>query len=152
MKWFLLILCICSSYGFAEDLKLNGRLFFSPKERVEIDRLRIQFEQSKLLPNQENSIPTPTSLKLKGFIKNSEGKNIIWLDNNNALEELNIPGLRVDISNINSDGLPIQIINGDKQIKIKPGQSLDTTNGQIMDIYNEQNSQNTQTNQTSKTP
>jgi hypothetical protein len=104
--------------------------------------LRLQSEQTKYMQNKENAMPIPNFLKLKGFIKNNQGKNIVWFDNNSAIEELNIPGLRVDISNINENGLPIHIINGDKQLKIKPGQRLDTTNGQIVEIYNDQNIQN----------
>jgi hypothetical protein len=142
MKWFFLISLLYYSSSFAEELKLNGRLFFSSKERAELDRLRLQSEQTKYMQNKENAMPIPNFLKLKGFIKNNQGKNIVWFDNNSAIEELNIPGLRVDISNINENGLPIHIINGDKQLKIKPGQRLDTTNGQIVEIYNDQNIQN----------
>lgn len=141
MKWFFLISLLYCSFSFAEELKLTGRLFFSSKERAELDRLRLQSEQTKYTQNKENATPIPNYLKLKGFIKNNQGKNVIWLDNNNAIEELNIPGLRVDISNVNESGLPIHIINGDKQLKIKPGQRLDTTNGQIVELYHDQNIQ-----------
>ncbi len=142
MKWFFLVSLLYSSFSFAEELKLNGRLFFSSKERAELDRLRLQSEQIKYMQNKENAIPIPNFLNLKGFVKNNQGKNIVWFDNNDAIEELNIPGLRVDISNVNENGLSIHIINGDKQLKIKPGQRLDTTNGQIVELYNDQNIQN----------
>lgn len=141
MKWFFLASLLSYSSSFAEELKLTGRLFFSPKERMELDRLRLQSEQTKYTQNKENATPIPNHLKLKGFIKTNQGKNMVWLDNNAAIEELNIPGLRVDISNINENGLPIHIINGDKQLIIKPGQRLDTTNGQIVELYNDQNIQ-----------
>lgn len=146
MKWFFFISFFFCSYSIAEELKLTGRLFFSSKERAELDRLRLQFEQTKYFPNKENNIPTPNHLSLKGFIKRNQGKNVVWLGNE-IIEELNIPGLRIDISNVNEQGLPVHIINGDQQIKIKPGQRLDTTNGQIVELYNEQNHQNNQTNQ-----
>jgi len=142
MKWFFLVSLLYSSFSFAEELKLNGRLFFSSKERAELDRLRLQSEQIKYMQNKENAIPIPNFLNLKGFVKNNQGKNIVWFDNNDAIEELNIPGLRVDISNVNENGLSIHIINGDKQLKIKPGQRLDTTSGQIVELYNDQNIQN----------
>jgi len=142
MKWFFLVSLLYSSFSFAEELKLNGRLFFSSKERAELDRLRLQSEQIKYMQNKENAIPIPNFLNLKGFVKNNQGKNVVWFDNNDAIEELNIPGLRVDISNVNENGLSIHIINGDKQLKIKPGQRLDTTNGQIVELYNDQNIQN----------
>jgi|WetSurMetagenome_2_1015567.scaffolds.fasta_scaffold43192_3 hypothetical protein len=151
MKWFLLISCLYCSNCIAEELKLTGRLFFSPKERAELDRLRLQSEQTKYTQNKENTIPIPNYLKLKGFIKNNQGKNIIWLDNN-LVEELSIPGLRVDISNVSESGLPVHIVNGDKQLQIKPGQRLDTTNGQIMEFYREQNIQNTLSIQIPKQP
>lgn len=142
MKWFFLISLLYCSSSFAEELKLTGRLFFSPKERAELDRLRLQSEQTKYMQNKENAMPIPNYLKLKGFIKNNQGKHLVWLDNNHAIEELNIPGLRIDIPNVNESGLPIHIINGDKQLKIKPGQRLDTTSGQIVELYHEQNLQN----------
>jgi len=142
MKWFFLVSLLYSSFSFAEELKLNGRLFFSSKERAELDRLRLQSEQIKYMQNKENAIPIPNFLNLKGFVKNNQGKNVVWFDNNDAIEELNIPGLRVDISNVNENGLSIHIINGDKQLKIKPGQRLDTTSGQIVELYNDQNIQN----------
>jgi len=141
MKYFFIIILFYSSFSFAEELTI-GRLFFSPKERAELDQLRLQFEQTKYTQNKENATPIPNFLNLKGFIKTNQGRNVVWLDNNNAIEELNIPGLRVDISNVNENGLPIHIINGDKQLKLKPGQRLDTTNGQIMERYYEQNIQN----------
>ncbi len=142
MKWFILMSLLYYSSSFAEELNLTGRLFFSSKERAELDRLRLQFEQTKYTQNKENTTPIPNFLNLRGFVKNSQGRNVVWLDNNSAIKELNIPGLRVDISNVNENGLPIHIINGDKQLKLKPGQRLDTTNGQIVELYREQNTQN----------
>lgn len=149
MKYFFIIFLFYSSLSFAEELTI-GRLFFSPKERAELDRLRLQSEKTNYSQNKETAQPIPNFLNLKGFIKTNHGRNVVWLDNNSAIEELNIPGLRVDIANVNENGLPIHIINGDKQLKLKPGQRLDTTNGQIMERYYEQNPQNTQSPQIPK--
>lgn len=145
MKWLIFLSFFYYSYSIAEEIKLTGRLFFSPKERAELDRLRLQFEQTKASPSKENNIPTPRYLSLKGYIKRNHGKNLVWL-NDELVEELNIPGLRIDISNVDEQGLLVHIINGDQKIKIKPGQRLDTTNGQIVELYNEQNHQSDQTN------
>jgi len=136
MKWFFLIIFFYYSLSIAEDFNL-GRLFFSPQERTELDRLRLQAEQAKYSQNKETALPIPSFVNLKGFMTNNQGKNIVWLDDNHPIEELNIPGLRLDIQHVNENGLPIQIINGDKQLKLKPGQHLDTTNGQVIENYYE---------------
>ncbi|MEY3219452.1 MAG: hypothetical protein RIT27_809 [Pseudomonadota bacterium] len=136
MKWFFIMILFYSSLSFSEELKI-GRLFFSPKERAELNRLRIQAEQAKYTQTKETDLPIPSFLNLRGFVTNNKGKNVVWFDNKQPIEELNIPGLRLDIQNVNVQGLPIQIINGDKQLKLKPGQHLDTTNGKIIENYYE---------------
>jgi len=114
-----------------------GRLFFTPREREEMNQMRRQFKQNPPVAHTETEPPPPLPphLTLNGIVVRSQGKNVIWLNQQQNLQETDLPGLRIEASASNGVGLPIHLINGDLPLVLKPGQRLDTSTGEIRESY-----------------
>lgn len=69
---FLLGLSLLSGPCDAEEL---GKLFFSPEERLELDRYGVK------RPAEPSAAPTgPRSLRLDGVVHRSDGRTTVWIN------------------------------------------------------------------------
>jgi hypothetical protein len=112
-----------------------GRLFFSERERTEIQKLRFNTQQD----NTQNKpkLLLPEQITVNGLVIRSQGKNTAWINGEKDLHKTGLPGLRIDIDNLNQreTDIPITIINGEKQAYVSPGQHMDTATGERLETY-----------------
>lgn len=110
--------------------EVSGRLFFTPEERMALDRARTQNQTLETRQNQ----PQNGLLKLDGVIKRSDGKQIFWVNGRAVVNGAdagdpyigNTPAtatqeLRMPLSN--------------QAYRIKVGQSLNPVTGQARESY-----------------
>lgn len=117
-----------TAYAGAEPL---GRLFFSPDERAKLDQMRnnntLDYTQIEQTPSEQ--------ITLNGIVRRSSGKTTAWV-NQVPQRENERQGVTVLKSTAKSPVVPLQLPSG-KQIRLKPGQTFDTTKGQVREGYEE---------------
>lgn len=106
-----------------------GRLFFNPDERARLDQMR---NSNTLDYTQIGQMPTE-QITLNGIVRRSSGKTTAWV-NQVPQRENEMQGVTVLKSKTKSPLVPLQLPSG-KQIRLKPGQTFDTTKGQIREGY-----------------
>ncbi len=136
-RFNLIILVVLISQNTVADNRL-GRLFFSAPERKEISKLHQQAlnaPQKKSDPQEQELIPD--SITLNGLIIRSQGNNTVWIDEQENPHQQGLYGLQVNVDHLslNQVEVPILIHSGDIQVYLKPGQTMDTTNGWVMENY-----------------
>lgn len=103
-----------------------GRLFFSPDERAMLDRGRNQTSRSAMISTEE--------ITLNGIVRRSGGKTTTWINQVPQRENENPQGIAVLRSPARSSVVPLQLPSG-KQVRLKPGQTYDTTQGRVREGY-----------------
>jgi len=114
-----------------------GRLFTTDKERQQIDRYRSR----KLTPSEQTSAtnqsekPTvPPTIIMQGFVKRSDGKNVVWVNDENTLNNrLKQKGIRVNTQKIHDNQVNLSVAG--KRVTLKPGQTLHKNRSGIIKIY-----------------
>ena len=128
----LMLLCLLPSLAPAAEL---GRLFLTPAERAELDRLR----HVTSVPTMPTAPPTSTSasepaestlpstaVTVNGYIARSAGAPTMWINGADAsaskLSELGIDGhgVRLDAARVR---VPLNASGAN--VALKPGQSFD---------------------------
>ncbi len=106
-----------------------GRLFFSPAERAKFDQMRntntLDYTQIGQTPSEQ--------VTLNGIVRRSGGKTTAWV-NQMPQRENEMQPVTVLKSTAKSPVVPLQLPSG-KQIRLKPGQTFDTTKGQVREGY-----------------
>ena len=99
----------------AADLQ---KLFTDKKQRARIDATRSG-------DHNESDKPKKTSkIKVSGYVKRSNGKSVVWINNENTLESSNIDGANVHQSSIGKNKKVTVTVNG-KTKQLKPGETWD---------------------------
>ncbi len=143
----LIILC-GSAKGFAatenENKQSLERLFTTIKERKALDKARQnyinntpQINGSALDDNNGNAttIKKERKVVLNGFIKRSDGKSVVWINDSNTMdEELDKQGIKVNTKKIKRDLIQFSIPG--RKVTMKPGQAVDMANGKVIEVYN----------------
>lgn len=127
MKRLVLSLLLLLPPSYAAGADLPGRLFFTPQQRAALDRTRGQPAR----PVAPGAQATTASVTFNGFVKPSDGRPTVWL-NDKALSGKDLPpGYAVAPDQPAALKLP-----GQKgQVQLKPGQSLDPASGKIVERY-----------------
>lgn len=118
----LLLVCVAFSHGVAaQEL---GRLFFTPEQRDALDARR-----RARVPDKPTAVPmviSPTT-RLDGYVRRSDGRSTVWVNGDTA-----------DDSRPQADG-SVSIIAGDggARVRLKPGQVLDRSSGEVTDVLGE---------------
>ncbi len=137
-----IFLSIQSCQTLAADLSsssIQGKRFFTTQqERNKLDNTRL-----KLLSKNKNvsikrivkkkSHPVP-AVQMRGFIKRSDGKTTIWLNQGNTLKSSTVDHVKVGKTPNADGGVKVKLPNG-KAITLKPGQRYDPLTGRIKSIY-----------------
>jgi len=114
------LLALAASVG-AEPLQ--GRLFFSADERDKLDQIR---------QKSGGASPTATDhVTLSGLVRRSGGKATVWINQAPQHEDETPSGIAVPDS---AGGVPLRLPSG-KTVKLKVGQTLDITKGNIREGY-----------------
>jgi len=117
------------------DMRFNlGRLFFSPLERDKIDqrRHRSPNEIAQEKAQKIDTIDIPQWVRVDGIVIRKQHANVVWI---NGKQNSTQPGLRIRSQHLKGIAVPMDIINSDKQVTVKPGQQVDTRNGQISENF-----------------
>ena len=125
----------------AEEQQI-GRLFMSPKERAELDRVRrggvpLIKEKEKGTEEEASSTvrPPDANLTIDGYVqRNGSGKSTVWINSQAQYgnERMNGPTL---LSNNGKPGaVALQLPSG-RNVHLKAGQSIDIATGQVREGY-----------------
>ena len=114
-----------------------GRLFSSPEQRIELDRLRNESDDGKdAQPRVERtegefrpeSEPGPSVLAVtfNGIVIRSDGHRVAWIDGVETAERETTPaGVRIDADHTPGGRLRIRLSHGRASAILEPGQFVD---------------------------
>ncbi|MGJ8619842.1 MAG: hypothetical protein ACSHWN_05875 [Methylophilaceae bacterium] len=141
MKHLILFLVICLQFILAQPVlaaKPLGRLFSTPDEREQLDRLR-ELQKNQPVETiveatfiESKPIALPDNINVQGYVKRSDGKDgTVWV-NGEALQE-NSGNQDVQVGNFpnNSNAIPIRIPANGKRLSLKAGQVYDPENNRV---------------------
>ena len=115
----------CSSLYADYDVTGLQKLFTDKNQREQIDASR-----KGELQKSENK--KSSQVTLSGYVKRSEGKSVVWVNNKNTLNQKTVDDIRVheaDIGKNNDVGLTVD----GKYIKLKPGETWYKDTGKVVD-------------------
>lgn len=135
--WFLLSLfaVMTSMPVHGQDL---GRLFSTPAERTNLDRLRLQ---NKLGEAAHEEVPptatvekTPQLFTHNGFVKRSNGTETTWINQQPSQDQRHLPNIKVRQELRKAPSVSVLLPSGKRQ-DLKVGQSFDPATGKIREVY-----------------
>jgi len=97
------------------DIHRLERLFTNAKQRQQINNQR----HGHTRISQKQALHKVT---LSGYMKRSDGKNVVWVNGVSTLNKNTIAGVKVEPGSINHKDQVTVLING-KAIKLRPGES-----------------------------
>ena len=128
--------------ALAEDL---GRLFFTPEERLELDRLRKQNNEPEpleelvidVVPEPEAEpqpeVPDIGGITVNGLVYRKGGRSTAWVNNANSYEgDLANRYIRIEAKNIKPDDVEIIIPASDKKLNLKVGEFYEPESGKTI--------------------
>ncbi len=136
LGWFLLAAsALLPAHAAAQD-KL-GRLFFTPAERASLDNQRKVAGDEANRPIRKDpelpKAPPPRMLTLNGVVRRSDGETTIWVNNQPVHERFRdvdvLPG------SITRETVGVQLPGSGRRVKLKVGQSVDSSTGEIEESY-----------------
>lgn len=113
----------------AENL---GRLFFTPEERVAMEKAR----QGNTVPAATIAEDTPApldSVTLNGHIRRSSGKSTVWL--NGVPQPLGAAAKQIGVTENGSAEVIVKLPDSSRTYPLKVGQTLTPGNGEIRESY-----------------
>ena len=144
-----LLACVIAQFAPATDISAQsriGRLFSSPEQRVELDRLRDDpgsGEAMEPVPeatgreSRPRSEPEPTSFAatLNGVVMRSDGHRVAWIDGVETGAGAETPtGVRVETDLVRGSRFRVRLSAGRTSAVLEPGQSVDE-NGRVRNGY-----------------
>lgn len=118
---------LCSPVIHAEyDVSDLGKLFTDKTQRSQIDAVR-SGKSSKDEAEQVDKV------KVSGYMKRSDGKNVVWVNGENTLEESKIDNVKVYPQNINENNKKVPVKVDNQKIYLKPGESWSKSTGKVSD-------------------
>lgn len=107
-----------------------GRLFFTPPERAQLDTARSQKRVLQAAPEQPAAAP-PQIVTYGGIVRRSDGKALLWLNNQLVEEKEAISSLNMR-GRVRPDGtVTIQVPDSTSSIDVRVGQSLEIHSGKV---------------------
>lgn len=147
LLWLVaLSLLAAASIGEAQTL---GRLFTSPTQRAQLERLRTQLPSSSetaLEPLVEETEPEPAVLdevasiapdivySLGGALTRSNGAVYVWI-NNELVDKESLPANMELLQPYARGQVRISDPSHNRTFVVKPGQTLNLTTGQLSEAY-----------------
>ena len=131
MRYLIVLLAIlpCISPVQAEVL---GRLFFTPEERVSLDRERLRTGlPTPQAAQPQAAAPTMESVTLNGHIERSGGKSTLWI-NGKAQQET---PKQITVTKNAAGEIRVKLPESNRVYSLKVGQTLTPDNGEIRESY-----------------
>jgi hypothetical protein len=128
----------------AKEPEQLGRLFFTPVERSNFNTLRQNSKapdkviKAEEIKDDEVTVEnSPSALKpviMNGYIKRSDGKNTVWIND----REISGSGTIKDVSvgRLNNNRITVTL-NNNKSASLRPGQVYDPNTGKIYNHLSE---------------
>lgn len=114
-----------------------GRLFFTPAERAALDAQRKLAVEMANRPVRKDSdapkAPPPKMVTLNGVLRRSDGETTIWV-NGQAVHE-RFRDVDVMPGSISREAVAVQLPGSGRRVKLKVGQSVDSTTGVVEENY-----------------
>ena len=124
-----------------------GRLFSSPEQRAELDRLRNNPGSGEVAepvvaeprlesgPEPERGLPA-LAVTINGVVSRGDGHRVAWV---NGVETVagttTIEGVRIDTDHGPGGRVRIRLPEGRMSAALKPGQTIDVVNGRVLEAY-----------------
>jgi hypothetical protein len=108
-----------------------GRLFYTPEQRLMLDNARRQ--KVKIEEKSEERVPEIVSLN--GVVTRSDGHNTVWLNNRAISDQQANGGVAIHPQGAASDPVLFTIPQVDRAVRMRVGQNLDVTTGQVVEPY-----------------
>ena len=108
------------------------RLFYSPSERAEIDSNK---NNSELTDNKPNTVQQNTDrVEIKGYVLRDGMSDVIWVNDKNSLKSRKLlPDVKVN--KVQKKGMVSIKVNGERTVKLKPGQVITRSESRIQERY-----------------
>jgi len=122
-----------------------GRLFSTPEQRIELDRIRDEYDYGKPPPAQPSgatpaaggpAAPAIALVTVNGVVLRSSGNDASWVNGSAVLSGQTTPeGIRVEPRRAARAGVRLVLPSGSDTALIRPGQQIDVVNGAVLDSY-----------------
>ena len=121
------IICLFFSAALHADYDAGNlkKLFTDKSQRAQLDAAR---SGNAMAPDMQQT----NRVKLSGYMKRSNGKSVVWLNNKNTLESSKVGNVRVHRSTVGKNKKVTISIDGEIK-RLSPGESWDKTTGKIVD-------------------
>lgn len=123
----ILLLTLASSVCYADNLQ---RLFTTPAERTELDRLRNRIEV--ISPD----IPEPPqNITFDGIVIRNQTPVAIWVNGNSEIKQT---GFSIPIEQAKNTAIPVFLSKSGREAWLQPGQTVNTQNDKIIEGFDYQ--------------
>jgi len=105
------------------------RLFTTPQQRIELNNARKKTSE----PEPKPKLPKqPRYITFNGLVTRSVGPTTIWMNNESGSFQ---KGFKIEEQQRQGLIVPIQLVGQKKGFTLKPGQTLNTLNGEIQENF-----------------
>lgn len=132
MNKFLISVVVLLLISSTVNAAIPGRLFFTLEQRATLDTARKQKVQVKI---EAEETQVPQLITLNGMVKRSDGQGTVWVNNKAISDRQSATGLTVVGSGDRSGTVTVQVPQTTGLIKMKVGQSIDLTSGEVSESY-----------------
>jgi hypothetical protein len=124
------------------EVRVLGRLFFTPAERARLDELRRRPPPappevaSAAKPEPPPAPPSPQYVTLNGVVRRSDGTTTVWLNNKPVTGPRSDDGLVVTPSGRSGSGnVTVRVPETGRSVDLKVGQQVEMRSGQVQEAY-----------------
>lgn len=134
----VLLAILAGGVVHAED-RINGRLFFTPAQRAQLDATRLEAIAGRSRPAPvapSVAVPRaapPQVVTLHGVVKRSDGESTVWVNGKAVSRRFADADIRA--GSITSDSVGFDIPGSKGRIRLKVGQSVEAMSGTIEEGY-----------------
>lgn len=133
-----ILFCVLYTQAAAQEI---GRLFSTPTERAELDRLRQKLKPGEKAPevivNDKAAEVLPVvieKLRVDGFVKRSSGQDTTWVNQQPQSVKQSSRSIIVEQQPSKPPLVSLTLPTG-KRLKLKAGQTVDVASGKVRDVY-----------------
>nr|VFK00112.1 MAG: hypothetical protein BECKH772B_GA0070898_101806 [Candidatus Kentron sp. H]VFK00205.1 MAG: hypothetical protein BECKH772A_GA0070896_101856 [Candidatus Kentron sp. H]VFK04589.1 MAG: hypothetical protein BECKH772C_GA0070978_101915 [Candidatus Kentron sp. H] len=113
---------------------LPGRLFFTQKQRRELDQRRDQYQEQKASVTEKEQHTLPIrSLTINGVVVRGNG-NTLWINGEPVLEDSASQG-KIRVIKRSDNTIHVEFSRGSNNIRLKPGQKVIFQGNNVLDIH-----------------
>jgi len=131
-----LFVVLFSLAGAASAVEIEGRLFFTPTQRAQLDLLRAQKVRQPPQASEDESAaaPAPEVITYGGIVRRSDGKSTVWLNDRPISDRAKAAD--AGIGRLRNDGaIMLKPPQAERSVPLKVGQSLEVVSGVIEEPY-----------------